>query len=95
MIGSIELLQVLGSLLKLHGTLFDFIDALDFGTIGYIIVSLFLLAWILSVSYWKLARVQERYDQRDQQLQYNGLHFHQHTHSKHDDGVCRSHTHLH
>lgn len=94
-IGSIELLQVLGSLLKLHGAFFDFINALDFGTIGYIIVGLFLLAWILSVSYWKLARVQERYDQRDQQLQYSGLHFHEHTHNKHDDGVRHSHTHLH
>lgn len=91
-IGSIELLQVLGTMLNLHSAFFDFLNQLDFGELGYVIVGLFLLAWGLSVAYWKLGRVQERYGQKEPQ--FSSLHFHTHEHV-HDGNVRHSHTHLH
>jgi high-affinity nickel-transport protein len=60
-IGSIELAQVLISVLGLHGGLSDVIARMDFAGLGYVIVTLFLIAWALSVAVWKLGGMAERY----------------------------------
>jgi nickel/cobalt transporter (NiCoT) family protein len=86
LVGTIELLQVMIGMLDLHGPLFDFVAALDFGVLGYIIVGMFLLAWGLSVAYWKLGRIEERYSMM------RGPHLHPHMHA---DGSEHSHEHLH
>jgi high-affinity nickel-transport protein len=86
LIGTIELLQVLIGILGLHGKFFVFIAALDFGVLGYLIVGLFLLAWGLSVAFWKLGRIEQRYSLRGEA--------HAHTHA-HEGGVEHSHDHLH
>jgi high-affinity nickel-transport protein len=49
-IGTIELLQVFG-----------WLGELDFGTIGYGIVGLFVLTWALSFAVWKVRRIEERW----------------------------------
>jgi nickel/cobalt transporter (NiCoT) family protein len=62
LIGTIEIVQVLSNKLGWHGAFFDFLnERLDFGVIGYIIVGMFLVAWLASVALWKLRRVEERY----------------------------------
>jgi high-affinity nickel-transport protein len=86
LIGTIELLQVLTGILGLHGKFFVFIGALDFGVLGYLIVGMFLLAWGLSVAFWKLARIEQRYSLRGEA--------HAHTHA-HEGGVEHSHDHWH
>jgi high-affinity nickel-transport protein len=53
-IGSIELLQVLISVLGLRGRFYDAVAALDFGILGYVVVGLFLVAWGLSAGFWKI-----------------------------------------
>jgi high-affinity nickel-transport protein len=55
-IGSIELLQVLIDSLGLEGRWPDRIAALDFSSLGVLIVGLFLLAWALSAAVWKFGR---------------------------------------
>ncbi len=60
-IGSIELLQVLISMLGLRGGFFHAVAQLDFGKLGYVIVGLFLLAWASSVAVWKFGRIEELY----------------------------------
>ncbi len=64
-VGTIELLQVLIGLLDLHGNLFDFVAALNFGVLGYVIAGMFLLAWGLSVAFWKFGRVEQRCSTQD------------------------------
>src|SRR6266511_609028 len=65
LIGSIEILQVVSGRLGWKGAFFDFLnDKLDFGVLGYIIVGMFLLAWIGSVLLWKVRRVEDRYGDR-------------------------------
>jgi high-affinity nickel-transport protein len=86
LVGSIELLQVLAGRLNLHGAFFDFIAALDFGILGYLIVGMFLLAWGLSVVVWKYGRIAQRYSM----LQTP----HAHTHV-HEGGIEHSHDHVH
>ncbi|MEO6908974.1 MAG: HoxN/HupN/NixA family nickel/cobalt transporter [Abditibacteriaceae bacterium] len=85
-IGTIELTQVLISMLNLKGSFFDYISGLDFGAFGYVIVGLFILAWGMSFTIWKLGRVEERYSDAVT------LHAHEH---EHEDGARHSHDHFH
>jgi len=86
LVGTIELLQVLIGMLGLHGQIFSFIAALDFGILGYLIVGMFLVAWGLSVGFWTFGRVEQRYST------YLGPHSHLHVH---EGGLVHSHQHLH
>jgi high-affinity nickel-transport protein len=85
-IGSIELLQVLISVLGLRGSFCDVVARFDFGGLGYVVVGLFLLAWGSSVALWRFGRIEERRGGWD--------HPHSHTHT-HDGGIEHSHEHLH
>jgi len=85
LIGTIELLQVLIGMLELHGPFFDFVAGLEFGALGYLIVGLFLVAWALSVAWWKFGRIEERYGEPSL------LHSHPHSHG----GLQHSHRHVH
>ena len=87
LIGSIELLQVLITMLNLHGRLLDFLAELDFGILGYLIVGLFLAAWGMSVAVWKFGKIEQRYPLRSQ-----APHVHAHVH---DGGLEHTHDHLH
>jgi len=60
-IGSIELLQVFVNALSLRGRFFDAVAGLDLGRLGYVIVGLFVLAWLCSVIWWRLCRIEERF----------------------------------
>jgi len=65
LIGTIEIVQVLSGKLGWHGPVFDFLnERIDFGVLGYLIVGMFLAAWLGSVVLWKLRRVEERYGDR-------------------------------
>ncbi|MGA9855592.1 MAG: HoxN/HupN/NixA family nickel/cobalt transporter [Gammaproteobacteria bacterium] len=85
-IGSIEIIQVMTSVLDLKGSFFATVNRLDFGGLGYIIVGLFILAWVLSLLVWKMGRIEERYGHRYQ------AHSHEHVHA---NGVKHVHKHFH
>jgi len=85
-IGSIELSQVLISSLGLRGRLFDVIVRLDLGSLGYVIVGLFLLAWGSSVAVWTFGRIEERCG--------GGSTAHGHSHAR-ARGIGHSHERLH
>ena len=53
-IGSIELLQALSTELDLTGGVWSWLGGLDFETVGYIVVGLFVASWAVSIGYWKL-----------------------------------------
>ena len=86
LIGTIELWQVLISLLHLRGPVVDAVAALDFGALGYVIVGLFLLAWGLSVALWKFGRLGEP--------GLRTVELHQHAHA-HDGKTPHVHQHVH
>ncbi len=83
-IGTIELLQVLIGLLELNGPVYDWIAGLGLGALGYIIVTLFLLAWAVSWTVWKYGGIEARYRAEGAEQ------VHEHTH-----GGGRKHTHRH
>src|SRR5438128_8539953 len=59
--GSIELMQVASAKLELGGGFWTWLNAIDFGTLGYVLVVLFVLTWAISAVIWKTARIQERW----------------------------------
>jgi len=61
LIGSIELLQVLAAKLNLEGGFWDWLNNLDFGHIGYAIVTAFVVTWAISIAVWKKGRIEERW----------------------------------
>ncbi|HUK94375.1 MAG TPA: HoxN/HupN/NixA family nickel/cobalt transporter [Gaiellaceae bacterium] len=60
-IGTIELLQVMAAKFSLEGGFWSFLDNLDFGHIGYVVVGLFIVTWLFSIALWKSRRIEERW----------------------------------
>lgn len=60
-IGMIELLQVAAAKFALEGGFWSFLDNLDFGRIGYVVVALFVATWLFSVTLWKTRRIEQRW----------------------------------
>ncbi|MEJ0008280.1 MAG: HoxN/HupN/NixA family nickel/cobalt transporter [Steroidobacteraceae bacterium] len=84
-IGTIEWLQVMIGILHLQGGFWAVINKLDFTMMGYVVVALFLGAWILAVILWKVCR-------RQQRGAAAAPHRHEHLH---EDGLRHSHRHFH
>jgi high-affinity nickel-transport protein len=60
-IGTVELLQVLAGRLGRDSGVWGLLDRLDFGTIGYGVVGLFVLTWAASAAIWRFRRIEERW----------------------------------
>lgn len=61
-IGGVELLQVFSNELRLGGPFWKWLGTLDFETLGYGIIGIFIISWILSVAFWKYKRYDELYN---------------------------------
>jgi len=61
LIGGIELLAVLGDELGLTGGLWDFVAGIDLNAIGYLVVALFVLTWVIALAVWRFGRIEERW----------------------------------
>ena len=60
-IGTVELLQVFATKLGLDNGFWSWLKSLDFGTIGYGVVGIFVVTWLISVVIWKARRIDERW----------------------------------
>jgi nickel/cobalt transporter (NiCoT) family protein len=60
-IGTIELASVLADRLGLSGQPWDTLAGLDLNYVGYAIVALFVLTWLIAVAVWRLGRIEERW----------------------------------
>ncbi|MFJ1972567.1 HoxN/HupN/NixA family nickel/cobalt transporter [Streptomyces sp. NPDC087903] len=60
-IGTIELVGVLHEKLDLSDDLSGWIAGLDLDNVGYVIVGLFVVVWAAAVTYWKVAKVEQRW----------------------------------
>ncbi|AZN41827.1 HoxN/HupN/NixA family nickel/cobalt transporter [Paenibacillus albus] len=61
LIGIVELLQILSERLEWSSPFFKWIAAIDLGDLGYVLVGLFIVAWLISVTVWKKLKVEQRY----------------------------------
>jgi high-affinity nickel-transport protein len=60
-VGTIEYVQVVGQQLHIHGGPLEWINGLDFQSLGYAIVATFVVTWVGSVVLFKVRRVEERW----------------------------------
>jgi high-affinity nickel-transport protein len=60
-IGTIEYVQVVSRQLHVDGGIVDWINGLNFETLGFVIVATFVIAWVGSVVVFKLRRIEERW----------------------------------
>jgi high-affinity nickel-transport protein len=60
-IGGVEALGLIGRRLGLHEGVWTFIDALNdnFGTLGYLIIVIFVVCWLVSAAVYRLKRFDE------------------------------------
>ena len=61
LIGTIELGQVLSNKLGWRGHFWTWLQHLDFSTLGYVIVGLFALSWVIALAIWRWRRIEERW----------------------------------
>jgi len=61
LVGAIELLQVLAAKLSLHGGVWSLLQSLDLGRLGYVVVGLFAVTWLCSITLWKTRRYEQRW----------------------------------
>jgi nickel/cobalt transporter (NiCoT) family protein len=62
LIGTIELLGLLGSKLNLHGAFWDIMGNFNINTAGIIIAVLFAVTWVTALGIWRFGRIEERWD---------------------------------
>jgi high-affinity nickel-transport protein len=60
-VGTIELLAVVPERLGLHGGFWGWAGSIDLNVVGYLIVALFALTWLLSLAIWRFGRVARRW----------------------------------
>jgi high-affinity nickel-transport protein len=60
-VGTVEYLQVMSAKLHIDNPFFNWLNGLDFETLGYVIVGLFIVAWVASVLLFKYRRVEEKW----------------------------------
>jgi high-affinity nickel-transport protein len=65
-IGTVELLQVLSSELNLNGLFWNWLNTLNFEMIGFGIVAIFVVSWLVSFGYWQ-------YKQFDKVVPFNQI----------------------
>ncbi len=61
LIGAIELTSVLADKLGLAGQPWDFVSNLDLNYVGYAIVAMFVLTWVVAWLIWHFGRIEERW----------------------------------
>ncbi|MGI8844824.1 MAG: HoxN/HupN/NixA family nickel/cobalt transporter [Thermoleophilaceae bacterium] len=66
-IGVIELLAVFADKLSLTAFPFGFVSTLDLNYVGYAIVGLFAITWVVALSVWRFGRIEERWTAKLQQ----------------------------
>jgi high-affinity nickel-transport protein len=62
-VGTIELLGILSDRLGLHGGLWDAVGNVsnNLNLIGFVIVGLFVVTWVVALAVWRYGRIEERW----------------------------------
>jgi high-affinity nickel-transport protein len=62
LIGSVELMGLLGTELKLSGGFWTPLETFNLNSVGFIVVGLFVVTWLAAITIWKFGRIQERWE---------------------------------
>jgi high-affinity nickel-transport protein len=62
LIGTIEIVGLLGVELDLHGPFWDLMVGFDINKAGFVIAGLFVVVWAVAITAWKLGGIEQRWD---------------------------------
>ena len=62
LIGTLELLGLLGQEAGLNSPFWNVVERFNINTAGFVIVGLFVATWAVALVYWRLARVEEKWN---------------------------------
>jgi nickel/cobalt transporter (NiCoT) family protein len=71
-IGSIEIVGLVGQEAHLGNPVFNFFERFNINTAGFVIVGAFVATWALALLYWRVGKVEEKWDVR--MLHFERLH---------------------
>jgi len=60
-IGTIELIAVFSDKLSLSGGVWDLVAGIDLNYVGYAIVCLFILTWVIALAVWRFGHIEQRW----------------------------------
>ncbi len=63
LIGTVELLGLLGQEAGLNSPFWNLVEGFNINTAGFVIVGLFVATWAVALLYWRLARVEEKWNE--------------------------------
>jgi high-affinity nickel-transport protein len=61
LIGTVEILGLIASEYGLGGSFWTWVSGLSLNTMGFLIVGLFVLTWIVALIIWRVGRIEERW----------------------------------
>ena len=61
LIGTVELVGLLGQEFNLGGGFWDWVERLNINTLGFLIVGLFVGTWLVAVGIWRAFQMEHRY----------------------------------
>jgi high-affinity nickel-transport protein len=68
-IGVIELMAVFANKLSLTGGVWDWVSHLDLNYVGYAIVGLFVVTWVIALAVWHFGNIEEKWSAKLQQTE--------------------------
>ncbi|MGH3273993.1 MAG: hypothetical protein ACRDNZ_06655, partial [Streptosporangiaceae bacterium] len=68
LVGSIEIAGLLSAELHIRGGFWDFVAAFDINKAGFAIVALFVLVWVAAILYWRVGKLDRRWQPVDPAL---------------------------
>nr|WP_231974848.1 HoxN/HupN/NixA family nickel/cobalt transporter [Mycobacterium sp. E1747] len=61
LIGSIELLDLFAGQLQWHGPFWDWLGDIDLNTVGFLVVGIVMLTWMVALLVWRYGRVEQKW----------------------------------
>jgi high-affinity nickel-transport protein len=61
-IGTVEVLGLLATEFRLHGAFWDWVSGLNINVLGFVIVGLFVVTWVVALAVWRFGRIEDKWN---------------------------------
>jgi high-affinity nickel-transport protein len=61
-IGTVEVLGLLATEFGLRGAFWDWVSGLNINVLGFVIVGLFVVTWVVALAVWRFGRIEDKWN---------------------------------